>query len=110
MLRIYQSSVSRDAKGYFDNELSKGDYYTEYQQVAGRWGGKAASMLGLLGDVDKDGFHALCDNLHPVTKKRLTQRNKANRRVGYDISFHVPKSVSLLFEHSRDEAIIDAFR
>ena len=110
MLRIYLSNVSQAAKDYFDNELNKGDYYTEYQQVAGRWGGKAAVMLSLVGDVDKDGFHALCDNLHPVTKKKLNVRNKVKRRVGYDISFHVPKSVSLLFQQSQDEAIIEVFR
>ena len=74
MLRIYQSNASRDAKGYFDNELSKGDYYTEVQQTVGMWGGKASGKLGLFGEVDKIGFHALCDNIHPITGRRLTCR------------------------------------
>ena len=33
-----------------------------------------------------------------------------DRTVGYDFSFHVPKSVSLLYATTRDERIIDAFR
>jgi conjugative relaxase-like TrwC/TraI family protein len=110
MLRIIQSGSAADAKGYFNAELSKGDYYTENQQIAGLWGGKGAAILGLKGEVDKRSFHALCDNLDPRSGKQLTVRHKANRRVGYDISFHCPKSVSVLFERSGDEAIIGAFR
>ena len=33
----------------------------------------------------------------------------ANRRVGYDISFHCPKSVSILYGLSSDDKVLNAF-
>jgi len=40
----------------------------------------------------------------------LTQRQKDNRRIGYDFNFHVPKSVSVLYATTKDDRILDAFR
>ena len=33
-----------------------------------------------------------------------------NRTVGYDFNFHCPKSVSVVYEFTKDERILDAFR
>jgi len=60
--------------------------------------------------VDKDSFDRLCDNLHPHSGQRLTLRTKSERTVGYDFSFSVPKSVSMLYALSGDQEIIEAFR
>ncbi len=67
-------------------------------------------MLGLEGEVKQADWHALCDNINPQTGEQLTIRQKANRIVGYDWNFHVPKSVSLLYAETLDERILDAFR
>lgn len=106
MLRIIQNTHAGSAKSYY----AASDYYSEGQELVGRWGGKAASLLGLEGTVDQRAFDALCDNLHPQTGKQLTPRLRDDRTVGYDFNFHVPKSVSLLYEIGRDERILDAFR
>jgi conjugative relaxase-like TrwC/TraI family protein len=105
---IASTSVA-GAKSYYLEGFSRQDYYTQDQEIVGQWGGKGAQMLGLTGTVNREAFCALCDNLHPATGERLTLRTKANRTVGYDINFHVPKSVSILHTFSKDPRILDAF-
>jgi len=106
MLRITQQDSSIGAKRYY----TQADYLSEGQEIVGSWGGKGAVLLGLDGVVDKDSFDRLCDNLHPHSGQRLTLRTKTERTVGYDFSFSVPKSVSLLYALSGDREILEAFR
>jgi conjugative relaxase-like TrwC/TraI family protein len=107
MLRVI---ASRNAKEYFAQSLKREDYYSEGQEVSGDWNGTAAGRLGLSGAVTQADFDSLCDNKIPGTDERLTQRNKSNRTVGYDFNFHCPKSVSVAYEFTRDERILDAFK
>lgn len=67
-------------------------------------------MLGLAGTVDKFSFERLCDNRNPMTGEPLTVRTRCERTVGYDFTFSVPKSVSLLYAISGDQDILEAFR
>jgi conjugative relaxase-like TrwC/TraI family protein len=112
-----------NAKAYFEEHLSTGDYYGEGVAVAGRWFGKAAESLHLSETVKGDEFLCLCDNLDPRTGKLLTQRLKttrsefnddgeartvANRRVFYDFTFSPPKSVSIAAFIGNDDRIVDA--
>src|ERR1700681_3299719 len=106
MIRITQQNSAKDAKAYY----ATADYYSEGQEIVGAWGGKGASRLGLEGTVDKASFERLCDNLDPRTGKPLTVRTRSERTVGYDFTFSVPKSVSLLYAMSDDQGIMDAFR
>src|ERR1700751_5143225 len=106
MIRVSQQDNASAAKSYY----SKADYYSEGQEIVGSWGGKGASRLGLEGTVDKLSFERLCDNLDPGTGKPLTVRTRTDRTVGYDFTFSVPKSVSLLYAISGDQGIMDAFR
>jgi conjugative relaxase-like TrwC/TraI family protein len=106
MLRIIQSQGAGHAKRYF----STADYYTEGQELTGRWRGEAARRLGLDGNIKQSDWDALCDNINPGTGQRLTARTRGDRTVGYDFNFHVPKSLSLLYAVTRDERIVEAFR
>ncbi len=110
MLRVTESKNAEAAKQYFGKSMVRSDYYSEGQEIAGLWGGKAAERLGLSGQVDQEGYFALCDNLDPKTGESLTPRQKANRRAGYDFTFSAPKSVSVMYELSGDERILTAFR
>lgn len=110
MLRIVPSMAAEGAKRYFDDALSRGDYYLEGQELAGNWGGRAAEQLGLVGEITQQAFHQLCDNVDPTTGKRLTARNRAGRRVGYDFNFHCPKKVSVVHALTQDDRIMAAFR
>jgi len=90
--------------------LSKADYYLEDQEVNGQFNGKIAKRLGLESmPVDKETFEKLCDNINPKDGESLTPRTVANRRVGYDISFHCPKSVSLLHGLDGEKRVLPAF-
>ncbi len=106
MLRIMQNSHVGGAKSYY----STADYYSEGQELTGRWRGTGARMLGLAGDVKQAEWDALCDNRHPQTGEQLTARQKSDRTVGYDFNFHVPKSVSLLYAMTRDDRLLEAFQ
>jgi conjugative relaxase-like TrwC/TraI family protein len=108
MLRITQQSSSEAAKQYYAG--ADYDYYGEGQEIIGRWGGKGAELLGLEGRVSGREFNRLCDNVHPRSKDPLTARTKDERTVGYDFTFSVPKSVSLLYAMTEDKSVLDAFR
>ena len=108
MLRVIVSTSAAGAKSYY----SKNDYYTKGQEteLIGNWYGKGATQLGLKGKVTPDEFASLCDNINPENGQQLTARQNENRRVGYDLNFHAPKSVSIIQSLTQDENIISAFR
>ena len=64
----------------------------------GEWLGKGAEMLGLDGSNNQDHFISLAHNLHPQTGQQLTTYTRDNRRVGVDMTFSAPKSISLARE------------
>jgi conjugative relaxase-like TrwC/TraI family protein len=112
-----------DAKKYFREHLSVGEYYSEGQRAAGYWIGQGAVELGLSGVTTEQEFARLCDNLHPQTGERLTLRHKTtrtevgedgqerqtfNRRVYYDFTFSPPKSVSVAALAAGDTRIVKA--
>jgi len=110
MIRMIQSQDAAHAKGYFGDALSRPDYYINDQELPGVWQGRLAERLGLAGETRREDFFALCENRHPKTDGRLTPSTKKNRRTGYDINFHCPKSVSLLHALSHDDRVLTAFR
>ncbi|WP_169974006.1 MobF family relaxase [Tautonia rosea] len=106
MLRIIQNRSAAGAKSYY----STADYFVQGQELAGRWRGRGARLLGLDGEVGRADWESLCDNRHPRTGAALTMRTKDRRTVGYDINFHVPKSVSVIHGLTGEGRILDAFR
>jgi hypothetical protein len=107
MLRITESESPQAAKHYYGRSLSRGDYYFQGQEIVGKWNGRAARSLGLDGHVEYATFTQLMDNLRP-DGHRLTARTNANRRPGYDFTFDVPKSISLVHALAHDERIVEA--
>ncbi len=107
MLRLIVQSDGAAAQSYYGG--ASGEYYAEGQKHAGEWGGQAAERLGLAGRVASEAFDALCENRHPETGARITARTKTMRRVGFDLNFHVPKSVSVLYGLTGDRSVLQAF-
>lgn len=101
-----QQNSAAGAKRYY----ATADYYIDGQELVGNWGGRGADRLGLSGTVGKKDFEQLCDNLDPRTGEPLTVRTRTERTVGYDFTFSVPKSVSLLYALHDDREILEAFR
>ena len=109
MLRITVNKSAAAATKYFDEGLSKSDYYAEKGEITGKWNGKAAQLLNLKGEVSKREFELLANNKNPLSEEQLTARNSGSRRVGYDFTFSVPKSVSIIYSQTKDKDILDAF-
>ncbi|MGB3464541.1 MAG: MobF family relaxase, partial [Cyclobacteriaceae bacterium] len=108
---MFQSSSAGHAKAYFAASLSKADYYIKDQEHPGYFHGKIAERLGIEGaEVTADIFNQLCENINPDTLENLTPRTIEHRRVGYDISFHCPKSVSILHALGKDDRVLHAFK
>lgn len=103
MLRITQNTSASGTKNYFFG------YYAETELEPSRWYGKTAEKLGLSGEVQAKDFEALCYNINPETAEQLTPRNSDKRTVGYDFTFDVPKSVSLIYSQTKDKEILSAF-
>ncbi|MBV9505034.1 MAG: relaxase domain-containing protein [Acidobacteriia bacterium] len=108
---LFVNHQSNARKDYFTEHLSKSDYYMkDAQEVVGDWHGRGAELLGLSGQVDKDSYFRLCENVNPESGEQLTPRTKAERRVLYDFTFDAPKSVTLAYELGGDDRIMNAFR
>ncbi len=118
MLRITVNKSASAAKKYYSEPYysegkSTQDYYSEKDQSMGKWGGLAAEKLGLVGDIKREDFAALCDNQIPGTYEQLTDRKNLERRVGYDFTFNAQKSISLAYTFGTEEnrkEILKAFR
>ena len=123
MLSIKTQCSLKDARHYFQEHLTVGDYYAEGQHVPGHWFGHGAEQLGLSGVTRMDEFVRLCENLHPQTGQKLTLRQNttrtdigpdgqeqtnSNRRVFYDFTFSPAKSVSIAALAGDDSRIVEA--
>jgi conjugative relaxase-like TrwC/TraI family protein len=114
MIAIKTQTNLRNARKYFREHLSSGDYYSESTASPGTWLGKGASLLCLAGRVRESDFAALCDGLKPdgtkLTKRINTVRKGgvANRRIFYDWTVCPPKSVSIAALVQGDKRIVEA--
>ena len=85
------------AETYYQEKYSHDDYYSESHSVIGQWYGKAASALGLEGEVSEEQFRAVLRGLDPNTGAVLVNAaaGQSERRAGWDATFNAPKSVSI---------------
>ena len=111
MLFITPSTNSAAAKEYYSRHLERSDYYLkDAAEMPGQWHGLGAELLGLKGEVKRQDYFSLCDNLNPQTGESLTRNTQTNRRVLYDFTFDAPKSVSLAYEIGGDERVLAAMQ
>jgi conjugative relaxase-like TrwC/TraI family protein len=123
MLAIKAQFSLKDARQYFKEHLSVGDYYSEGRHVPGHWFGQGAETLGLAGVTRMDEFVRLCENRHPQTGEKLTMRQNttrtdlgrdgrehesSNRRVFYDFTFSPAKSASVAALVGDDPRMVEA--
>ena len=100
MLSIAKLRVGQEAYHLSGVAQSLDDYYTGAGEAAGRWVGGGASRLGLTGEVSADDLRAVLAGLAPGTGgldpngKQLAV--SARRVPGFDLTFKLPKSASVL--------------
>ena len=90
------------AEAYYLAHVASGldDYYSGQGESAGRWVGNAAPGLGLDGEVSGDDLRAVLAGLAPgtgLTPNGDQLRAHPRRVPGFDLTFSVPKSVSVAY-------------
>lgn len=82
------------------------DYYSEDGVRPGRWWGAGAAQLGLEGVVSPAVFANVLQGRSPDGERQLVQQNDTatrKRRAGFDLTWSVPKSLSVLWSQLNDE-------
>lgn len=80
--------------------LAAEDYYVNGGEPVGRWLGRGAEALGLVGDVTKTALRNLFLGFAPDGSRPLVQQQRTSERTrqpGWDLTFSAPKSVSVLW-------------
>jgi conjugative relaxase-like TrwC/TraI family protein len=97
----------RQAASYYEDGAD--DYYAA-GGGAKEWQGAGAEALGLAGEVDSLRFKALlAGQVAPeVRVSRGSTRNDARERIGIDLTFSAPKSVSLQALVAGDARVVEA--
>jgi conjugative relaxase-like TrwC/TraI family protein len=109
MWRVLASKSAASVVKYHDEGLARDDYYREKGRVKSNWLGKGAERLALKGEVKREDFVAVINNRDPNTGKRLTVRDKDNRRPAYEATVTAWKSASVMSEIYGCADIRDAF-
>ncbi len=84
-------------KSFYHNHLSCNDYYSEGEQVVGRWYGELVYDFNLWNaEVESETFSLFQKNINPDTMEKLTQRNATGGPRFFDFQCAAPKSVSVM--------------
>ena len=88
------------------NYFAKDDYYTvEGSSEISLWAGEGSEDLGLSGGVSKDAFEGVLNGILP-SGEAVAQVE--NRRAGYDLTFSMPKSASIMAYVAGDKRVLEA--
>lgn len=111
MIRFRVFSQHNGIMDYLAKEEGAVEYYAKDGEMPGVWQGELLDYLGLEAgrNVGKSEFADLVSGLNPATGQRLTARQGKKRRIGYDISFHAPKSVSIMGLVYQDDRLLEVF-
>ncbi|MDX6601114.1 MAG: hypothetical protein QOF13_316 [Solirubrobacterales bacterium] len=106
MLSIGKLGIGQER--YYLDQVAEGaeDYYSGEGEAEGQWLGDSAKDLGLDGAVEADQLTAMLTGHNPATGEPLGLRAVGGRGAvpGFDLTFSVPKSASLLWALGDAEA------
>jgi conjugative relaxase-like TrwC/TraI family protein len=90
------------AEVYYLSQVASGldEYYTGAGEAPGVWVGSGVESLGLVGEVEPTDLRAVLAGLAPgtgLTPNGTTLRAHPRRVPGFDLTFSVPKSVSVAY-------------
>lgn len=92
-----------DCASYYNDGAD--DYYAN-EGNSKEWGGKGAAILGLVGDVDAEKFQELLAGIVDKKEHHKSTRNDSRKRLGIDLTFSAPKSVSIQALVGKDNNVI----
>ena len=102
---ITRKSAGSVAKYFSDSA----ETYFSKDGNSSQWHGKGAELLGLSGPVDSARFQQLLrGEVVPNVNSRIGTRNDSKERIGIDLTFSAPKSVSMQALIAGDGEIINA--
>jgi conjugative relaxase-like TrwC/TraI family protein len=110
MLRMNLIYNTVQAINYYADHLPNDDYYAKDQVINPEWQGELSKKLGLNGEVSIEDYKLIMQNINPATGESLTLLNRENRRAGYDLTFSLPKSLSLEFSLNDNQEVLDIFK
>ncbi|MBA3281219.1 MAG: relaxase domain-containing protein [Acidimicrobiia bacterium] len=86
MLSIGKLGQGQEA--YYDETVAEGaeEYYVRHGEAPGRWMGRSAARLELVGEVDGGDLASLLGHLDPRTGKPLTLGRSAPKVAGFDLT------------------------
>lgn len=87
-------------QGNYYLDLGREDYYLEGGEPPGRWLGRGADQLGLAGKVERLDLEKLLGGFRPDGTKLTQNAGHEKRQPGWDLTFSVPKSVSVLWSQA----------
>ncbi len=100
-------SVSKPIKAgqgdYYLSLSTADDYYLEGTEPPGFWLGEGAAALGLSGEVQPEQFRNLLRGFSPDGERKLVKNADSERRAGWDLTWSVPKSVSVAWSQADPE-------
>ncbi|TPH13262.1 MobF family relaxase [Litorilituus lipolyticus] len=86
---------------YYKN-IDQDDYYISEESL-GIWHGKLKKHFKLPENVNTTHFDNLLNSKHPSCGKELFNSNQNIKRVGWDLTFSAPKSISLLWATANEK-------
>ena len=111
MLSIRSLGIASAGVEEYYEHLAQGDeYYENGGEPPGQWQGLLASELYLFGQVQKGQLGDMFRGFHPLTGEGLATNAGDHHKVGWDLTFSAPKSVSTTWAFSNEEARRDVER
>jgi len=93
--------------GYFEKDSGEADYWSKEAGESTSWVGAGATELGLSGAVDQASFEKIMDRNLPGVGQ-LPGGQGGARRMGYDLTFSAPKSLSIQALVTGDQRLLTA--
>jgi conjugative relaxase-like TrwC/TraI family protein len=99
MISIGNVVSAAEGVRYFDEAVAESqvDYYAGRGEAPGVWLGAGAARLGLAGTVERDNLVRVLEGRDPRSGVELGRHHARQKNVAFDVTFSLPKSVSLLY-------------
>jgi len=91
-----KAGAAGGVSNYYEN-LAREDYYENGGEPPGRWMGRLADDMGLVGNVKDGQLKAMFEGFHPETGEQLAKNAGSEHKAGWDLAFSAPKSVSTVW-------------